>query len=1309
MLRRCADCEAEITASWQYCAWCGARLIPDDRPEESRTVTLVISDLQGSTALAETLDPESLRSVLDRYFDELGAVFEAHGGHIEKRIGDAMVIAFGVPTSRDDDAVQAIQAAAEAQRRLANLNEHLHSEWGVRLVNRTGIATGTVVYATSIGVHRVLAGDAMNTASELEPLAPPLGVLVSVETVEIVGNTATFGPTQLMTTQSGRVVAARQLLTTIATSPHNTDRTIADPVTCGGCGTPRVPDATWCTACGLPLTRSSRRGQSRRTLTIVFADLSISRATSRVTPSDERAAMLRAFDAARGILEHHGGTVENFIGDAVMAVYGLDRRHEDDGLRAVRAAVEVQTRLGAMQSSIEREFGVRLTVKIGVNTGPVIAGDPNAGERLVTGDAVNVAARLEQAATPGDVVIGDLTRQLAGPTLDLETLDPLTLKGKAEPVPAYRVSGIIAGRDVDRGFELPVVGRERELAQLRACWSTTRQHERRQRLTILGEAGSGKSRLVQELLDGMGNDGLVLRGSCLPYGEGITFWPIIEIIRSAAHITTGDDRRTAVAALETISPDHEVALRLEALLGLDDRTVPVPEIFWAVRRLFEHLSTAQPLVVVVDGLHWAEPTLHDLLDDVIAHGGPVPVLLITMARPVDEAIEGKPQQVTDAHHTIRLYPLDDHSCDELIRRALGDETLPDTVRERFVRASGGVPLFVEQLIAMLMGDGRLIRDGDRWWATASTDDLTVPPTVEALVAARIDALDDDERRVLESASVVGPSFPSGAVGKLARSSDVASELSSLAQRQMIASLGIDDPLADHRFENLMIRDVAYDGLLKRIRSQLHREYAAWMRDTVPADRITEVEEILGYHLERAYLLGAEVATVDDLLVGIGREAARHLGAAGERSFARGDMPAAANLLERAARALYGGGSRAAELLVLAGDATMETGAFAAAGRLYTEARGCASDAGDSRSSAAAELAGCTMEYLTGDTVDEEAALALVAHVLPTFVDAGDHAGIARCWRLRAYVDMTACRWGAAEQAAIETIHHAQLAGDHVLLRRVIPALGGFGLFGPAPVPEALKRCEGLLADAGDDIRASALIQQFVARLLALDGHFDEARQRCIEARSSLVELGWNFDAALVAIHLGPIEVLAGDDRAAEATLRAAYDGLRDMGEQNYLSTTAALLAEVARRQGRLEEAEKLAAEAAGITAPDDVFTQFSWRCTRMKVLSARNEHDDAIAIGYEVLELTRSTDSTLWQGESLADVAAVMSAAGRGDEAVRLAADALACFRAKGARTGIDRAERLLETVTIAASATLPLQLDDVSLDGHPDADDLGP
>ena len=758
----CPTCQHEILPPWRYCARCGASLHGGGASDSEHHVTVVVSDLQGSTALAESLDPELLRYVLDQYFDELGTILESHGGRIEKRIGDAMVTVFGLPVARPDDALRAVQAVAECQATLASLNDRLQRAWGVRLTNRTGVSTGPIVFAEAGGGHRVLAGAALELASRLEPVAPPLEALLSELTVVEIGEAVQTDPLGAVTLKTGAEVVAARLISVEGTGEapdRATDQAGADR--CGSCEEPidlaADPPWNWCPRCATPVMTSAAKQASRRTLTIVFADLHPA-PESAGDADARRGAMVRAFEELRGVLEHHGATVEKFIGDAVMAVFGLAQRREDDALRAIRAALEMQASVDRINPVLEAELAVHLELRIGVNTGPVIAGDPRLGQRLVTGDAVNVAARLEQTAGLGQVVIGGLTRRLVGDAATLVELEPLTLKGKAEPVPAFRVDGVSSGQVAHARLELPMVGRDAELALLVEGFEASVRDVSCVRVRVRGDTGIGKSRLVYELIDRLPATSRVLRGGCLSYGEGITFWPVVELIQAASGMTPGDAAEVARPAVAQLVAEPGAAERLWSLAGLTDRQYPIAELFWAVRVMFEHLARDRPLVVIVDGLHWAEPTLVELLDDVSRNLREAPVYLITMERP-SEADTGASDEGGAAEATVapmdattadvgvvQLEPLDDAAADQVVAAALGHAALPAQLVERVKRAAAGNPLFIEQFLTMLIDDGMLVARDGAWIVTADLERVNVPPTIEAVLAARVDLLEEERAR-----------------------------------------------------------------------------------------------------------------------------------------------------------------------------------------------------------------------------------------------------------------------------------------------------------------------------------------------------------------------------------------------------------------------------------------------------------------------------------------------------------------------------------------------------------------------------------
>ncbi|HEX6398979.1 MAG TPA: adenylate/guanylate cyclase domain-containing protein, partial [Actinomycetota bacterium] len=515
-------------------------------------------------------------------------------------------------------------------------------------------------------------------------------------------------------------------------------------LTCANCGRESPEDFAFCPACSAPLAPAAPQ-EVRKTVTVVFCDVTGSTAMGeRLDPESVRRVMSRYFAEMRAALERHGGTVEKFIGDAVMAVFGVPAIHEDDALRAVRAAAEMRDAFRVLNKELERDYGVSLTGRIGVNTGEVVAGDH--ADTLVTGDAVNVAARLEQAAEPGTVLMGEKTLRLVRDAVIVEPIPPLEVKGKTEPLAAFRLVQVTPGvAGFARRLDSPMVGRERELAKLRQTFESAIAARSCRLFTILGTAGVGKSRLVEEFLGSLG-EATVLRGRCLPYGEGITFFPVGEVLKEAAGLDDFDApdeiERKICAVLGTDGP---ACSTLAQLFGAADRDSSVEETFWAVRSFLEAVAETAPLAVVFDDIHWGEPTFLDLIEHITGWAREAPILVLCVARPelLDERADWGRGALNAT--TISLEPLSDDECGDLIGNMLGRATLPDQARVRILAAAEGTPLFVEEMLSMLIDDGSLARDGDRWVATGPLVDVRVPPTIQGLLAARLDQLTGDER------------------------------------------------------------------------------------------------------------------------------------------------------------------------------------------------------------------------------------------------------------------------------------------------------------------------------------------------------------------------------------------------------------------------------------------------------------------------------------------------------------------------------------------------------------------------------------
>ena len=513
---------------------------------------------------------------------------------------------------------------------------------------------------------------------------------------------------------------------------------------CPRCGSAVDGAARFCSGCGAPLGAAGAGHELRKTVTAVFCDLSGSTSLGeRLDAEALRHVLGRYYAETRAVLERHGGLVEKFIGDAVVAVFGVPEVHEDDALRAVRAAVEMRSALDRLNAELERERGVRIAVRIGVNTGEVVAGDLGPGASFASGDAVNVAARLEQAARAGEILIGRDTRELLGDTVEAEPVAPLELHGKSAPVETFRLLSVAGdAQAIGRRLDTAFVGRERELAELRRAFEESVGEPGCRLVTVVGEPGIGKTRLLAEFAKSLGGEARVVTGHCLPYGEGITYWPLAEIVRGLG----GDDPAGFLADCLAAQDRGDVVGELVlGAVGASDRAALTEEIQWAVRRLFEALATEQPLVVVLEDLHWAEPTFLQLVEYVAGCSTGFPLLLLAAAR--DELLESRPGWALPRQNSrlLTLGALDAPDAEALIDAL--DAGLSEGFRTRVARAGGGNPLFLEQLLALHAENG-------------SEGELPLPPTIKALLAARLDRLPTPERDVLER----GPSRASPSPG-----------------------------------------------------------------------------------------------------------------------------------------------------------------------------------------------------------------------------------------------------------------------------------------------------------------------------------------------------------------------------------------------------------------------------------------------------------------------------------------------------------------------------------------------------------------
>ena len=716
--------------------------------------------------------------------------------------------------------------------------------------------------------------------------------------------------------------------------------------------------------------------QARKTVSILFCDVVDSTPLGeQLDPESLQRVMSRWFAEARAIVERHGGTVEKFIGDEVMAVFGVPVVHEDDALRAVRSASAMRDRLVSLNDELEEAYGVRLAVRIGVNTGEVVVGDPSTGGTFVTGEPVNMAKRLEQAAEPGQILIGKTTYPLVANAVQAGPLESFPVKGKREAVAPFRVEHVDAGAPgVARRHDTPLVDRTLELARLEHAFAAAAGRLTSRLVTVVGAAGLGKTRLTEELVHRVADRARVLTGRCLPYGDGITFWPLIEVLRSL-----GDDGLDG--ALAGAEDGEAVAERLRALTS--DAPGPVDELFWAARRLLESLAAEKPVVLVLEDIDRAEPTFLDLVEYLLSRIEGAPVLLVCPARP--ELLERRPEWTAPNERSdlIILEPLSESDAETLLA-GLGAE-LDDATRERVLRSAEGNPLYVEQLAAL-----------------AGSGEVVVPPTIQALLAERLDRLQHDERAILERAAVVGQEFSLRIVTDLCPPElrgDVGRHLLALVRKELIRPHASSSTREDSfRFRHALIRDVAYEGMPKEARALFHEWCADWIERN-GGDRVAELDEIAGYHLERAVRLRADLGPRDARTQRLAARAAALLGAAGGRAHAPRRCPGRRGPA-RAHRALLDSDDPArVPVSVELGAALHAGGQFDRADLVLTEATAAAGRLGDERLLAHAELEHAFVRMYS----EPERALPRLEGVaegaVEVFARFDDDAGLARAWRV----------------------------------------------------------------------------------------------------------------------------------------------------------------------------------------------------------------------------------------------------------------------------------------------------------------------
>jgi class 3 adenylate cyclase/tetratricopeptide (TPR) repeat protein len=992
----------------------------------------------------------------------------------------------------------------------------------------------------------------------------------------------------------------------------------------------------------------------------------------RLDPESTRHVMSRLFETVRPVLEHHGATVEKFIGDAVMAVFGIPTVHEDDALRACRAAIEIQDRMLRLNKELERDWGVTISSRTGLNTGEVIAGDPSTGHTLVTGDAVNTAARLEQSAQPGTVVIGEPTYRLVAHAVDVEPVEPIAAKGKTEAVAARRLLSVVPGTSIRaRRLDSPMVGRSEELGLLRQALERSIAETRCVLATVVGMPGVGKSRLVHEFASSVAEKALVLRGRCLPYGEGITFWPIVNVVHQAAGITESDtpeEVRSRIKALLPEGDDRVVVLdRVAAAVGLEEEaTWSINETFWAIRKLFESLARDRPLILVFDDIHWAESTFLDLIEYLEGWSKGFPILTLCIARP--ELSEARPGWATAATYpvTVELDPLGSDECDRLIENLLGPNVLAEGFRGRIAETAEGNPLFLEEMLGMLMDDGRIRREEGRWVASGDEASVPTPSSIQSLLAARIEQLPNAERAILQRASVVGKVFWWGAVADLSPTADrarVSSQLQDLVRRGMVRPDRSD--IVGHdafRFRHILIRDAAYASLPRAARADLHERLADWIERTV-GGRIEEYEEIVSYHLEHAFHQKLTASAERDRA--LAARASRLLASAGRRALDRNDVNAAVNLLSRASELDPTKGPDDLSIRLPLAQALQLAGVWQQASAVLTDLVERARAAGDRGLEWRARIRQGRIIAATTDVPSDEI-MGTADRAIEIFAELGDEWGLSQSWSLLAWMQFNAGRAGEAQQANALAASHARSAGDTAAELWGLVGLTSNAIYGPMPVEEALVLCHETLDRVKGQPGYEAAIFKSVALLEAMRGNFDAARSAIARTRFVWQELGNTHGLAGMTDTAGDIEWYAGDIDAEERERRSGYEAFRRMGAQGFQATWSAWLARPLVDLGRHEEALELTRESEAMAAEDDITAQIPWREARAMIQARKGEREESEKLAREAVEIAELTDWLNMQGDAQMALADVLRLAERTKDALDAARVALDRYERKG-------------------------------------------
>jgi DNA-binding SARP family transcriptional activator len=962
----------------------------------------------------------------------------------------------------------------------------------------------------------------------------------------------------------------------------------------------------------------------------------------------------QAVHGLTAVLERYGGKLAISADERLIGVFGAASVHEDDALRAMRASLEARRVLTSEMADMLGRYGVSLTCRFGVATGEALVGGS-----VPPGSAGNVSAQavlLAEAAEPGQILIGRPTRELAVAAIETEPVGPdrFVLRSAQETV-----------RPLALRLDVSLVGRDEELRQLEAACAMATREQVTALVTVIGEAGIGKTRLLYEVERRLGHEMNVLTGHCLSYGEGITFWPLRELIRQASG---GHDSPDKIKALLDGQPDAtEVAARLSLAVGPGNQgRLEAAQIFWAARRLLETLARSRPLLVIFEDLHWAESTFLDLVESLAVQPGGSPIVLVCVARP--ELLEQRPAWAAGMERalSIELAPLADSSAATLLNSLTGDQGIPPSTRAHLLETAAGNPLYLEQLAVSLSEQSR----SEIW--------PVLPPTIQALLGARLQRLGPGASSVLARAAIVGKDFGVEAVRELlppeARG-PLSRNLQTLVAKGLVHHDPSDRrPREEYSFRHILILEAAYRAMPKSLRAELHHRFADWLEYVCWEPAIAR-PEILGYHLERSVRYLSELRPAEAQSSPLPRRAATHLEAAGRAAHDRDDVLGAVNLLDRAAALLAHDDPSLARLYTSLGAALTEAGQLEKARTTLDHAQRIASATGDQGQRAHARAqALLTLLKLAPNKAASEIARAL-PELHSEFARSEDDLGLCQTLQLQAAMHWNHGRSAAAEDAWQRATEYARRVNDRIQLTETLGWLASAALWGPTPASEGIRRCEAYLDEIGNHPSGQAVILLNMAGLQAMQDEVAMAHATLSRAKSYLDSLGPTMTAA-VTQPAAVVAMLAGDPETAEMHLRLEYESLSQMGDKGILATTAALLARAIAAQGekRFTEATELIAISQEVAADEDTSAQVICLGLSARILADRGRHAEAVDLAFSAVALAEQTDQLSPHADALLELAQALAASGRTFEAHDAAAQALELYQRKGNLPGIREA-----------------------------------